>query len=76
MGILTFFVLSLRFSIKTFVVERKSWSFDYLSKYMDFVILGVGVLVVAIPEGLPLAITVSLAYSVKVRTNRLLDPYT
>ncbi len=32
---------------------------------MKFVIIGVTVLVVAVPEGLPLAVTLSLAYSVK-----------
>ena len=38
----------------------------YLSYYVKFVIIGVTVLVVAVPEGLPLAVTLSLAYSVKV----------
>ena len=33
---------------------------------MNFIIIGVTVLVVAVPEGLPLAVTLSLAYSVKV----------
>ena len=37
----------------------------YLSYYVKFVIIGVTVLVVAVPEGLPLAVTLSLAYSVK-----------
>ena len=32
---------------------------------VSFLIIGVTVLVVAIPEGLPLAVTISLAYSVK-----------
>jgi P-type Ca2+ transporter type 2B len=32
---------------------------------VKFVIIGVTVLVVAVPEGLPLAVTLSLAYSVK-----------
>jgi len=31
---------------------------------VDFFIVGITVLVVAIPEGLPLAVTISLAYSV------------
>ena len=35
---------------------------------MNFIIIGVTVLVVAVPEGLPLAVTLSLAYSVKVAT--------
>lgn len=32
---------------------------------LDFFIIGVTVVVVAIPEGLPLSVTLSLAYSVK-----------
>lgn len=32
---------------------------------MDFIVIGITVLVVAIPEGLPLAVTISLAFSVK-----------
>ena len=36
---------------------------------LDYLITGIVVVVVAIPEGLPLAVTISLAYSVK----KLLD---
>ena len=36
-----------------------------MTDYISFVIIGISVLVVAIPEGLPLAITIALAYSVK-----------
>ena len=39
----------------------------YINFYVKFLIIGVTVLVVAVPEGLPLAVTISLAYSVKVR---------
>lgn len=38
---------------------------DYVSNALGFLIIGVTVLVVAIPEGLPLAVTISLAFSVK-----------
>jgi Ca2+-transporting ATPase len=37
-------------------------------KLIDFFILGVTILVVAIPEGLPLAVTISLAYSMQRMT--------
>jgi magnesium-transporting ATPase (P-type) len=36
---------------------------------LRFFILGVTVVVVAIPEGLPLSVTLSLAYSVKKMLN-------
>lgn len=38
----------------------------YIQYFVKFFIIGVTVLVVAVPEGLPLAVTISLAYSVKV----------
>ena len=38
---------------------------DRTGDMLDFVIIGITILVVAIPEGLPLAVTLSLAYSVK-----------
>ena len=37
----------------------------YFSYIVKFIIIGVTVLVVAVPEGLPLAVTISLAFSVK-----------
>jgi P-type Ca2+ transporter type 2B len=44
-----------------------------ISAFVDFIIVGVTVLVIAVPEGLPLAITLSLTYSVKkmMRDNNL-----
>lgn len=36
-----------------------------LLKLLDYLIIGITVVVVAIPEGLPLAVTLSLAFSVK-----------
>ena len=38
---------------------------DALSKWLSYIIVGVAVIVVAIPEGLPLAVMISLAYSIK-----------
>lgn len=36
-----------------------------LAYFVNFIIIGVTVLVIAVPEGLPLAITLALTYSVK-----------
>ena len=35
-------------------------------RIIEYIIIGITVLVVAIPEGLPLAVTLSLAFAVKV----------
>ncbi|OQR83561.1 P-type ATPase (P-ATPase) Superfamily, partial [Achlya hypogyna] len=64
-AIIVFLGLVLRFSIETFAVDKKSWSQSYWQDYLDFFIIGITVLVVAIPEGLPLAVTIALAFSVK-----------
>ncbi|RWS22067.1 plasma membrane calcium-transporting ATPase 2-like protein, partial [Leptotrombidium deliense] len=64
-AVLTVLILILRFVIKTFVFEKKDWSLEYVQYFVKFVIIGVTVLVVAVPEGLPLAVTLALAYSVK-----------
>ena len=45
--------------------QGAEWETHLLQNYVKFVIIGVTVLVVAVPEGLPLAVTLSLAYSVK-----------
>lgn len=37
---------------------------NILSHLLEFFIIGVTIIVVAIPEGLPLAVTIALAYSV------------
>lgn len=63
---LTVVILVIQFCIKTYVVEDSSWKSNHASELVKYFIIGVTVLVVAVPEGLPLAVTLSLAYSVKV----------
>lgn len=62
---MTWLLMSFAFSWDTFVANGSSWSWGYLRVYTDFLISGITVLVVAVPEGLPLAVTLSLAFSVK-----------
>lgn len=38
---------------------------ETLKKFLDYVLVGVAVIVVAVPEGLPLAVMISLAYSIQ-----------
>ncbi|XP_025901921.1 plasma membrane calcium-transporting ATPase 2 isoform X2 [Nothoprocta perdicaria] len=69
MSAITVIILVLYFAIDTFVVNKKPWLPEctpvYVQYFVKFFIIGVTVLVVAVPEGLPLAVTISLAYSVK-----------
>ncbi len=55
--------LLIRFSIER--VLAGSFESKNLVEILNFMIIGVTVVVVAIPEGLPLSVTLSLAFSVK-----------
>jgi magnesium-transporting ATPase (P-type) len=79
-ALLTIHVLFLRFFIERFLnrtfdlfgseVEdldgAKNGMFKrYAEEWIKYLIIGVAIVVVAVPEGLPLAVMISLAYSVK-----------
>lgn len=64
-AVLTTLVLIIRFCIVAYGIKKEHWENSHLQEFVDFFIIGVTVLVVAVPEGLPLAVTISLAYSVK-----------
>ncbi|XP_017962601.1 plasma membrane calcium-transporting ATPase 1 [Drosophila navojoa] len=64
-AVLTVIILIIQFCVKTFVIDEKPWKNTYANNLVKHLIIGVTVLVVAVPEGLPLAVTLSLAYSVK-----------
>eukprot|EP00794_Sanderia_malayensis_P006980 gene6980-7765_t len=66
---ITTFVLILRFCISAYAIDKKAWSNKHLIEFLQAFITGLTIMVVAIPEGLPLAVTIALAYSVK----RMLD---
>ncbi|XP_051271177.1 plasma membrane calcium-transporting ATPase 2 isoform X5 [Dicentrarchus labrax] len=69
MSAITVIILVLFFAIDNFVMQKRPWMPEctpiYIQYFVKFFIIGVTVLVVAVPEGLPLAVTISLAYSVK-----------
>ncbi|KAJ3612335.1 hypothetical protein NHX12_020611 [Muraenolepis orangiensis] len=69
MSAITVLILVVLFMVDTFWVQNLPWVKDctpiYVQFFVKFFIIGVTVLVVAVPEGLPLAVTISLAYSVK-----------
>lgn len=61
-------VLLIRFAIEKGISRDWDTSRD-LTEILNYFILAITVIVVAIPEGLPLAVTLSLAFSVKKMLN-------
>lgn len=64
---ITVFVLFVRFFIET-GIKGFNWGNDigtYLQEWFQYIIIGITIVVVAVPEGLPLAVMISLAYSVR-----------
>lgn len=67
-AVVTFLILLVGFIIKNIVdhvTDNKKWEWNRLSEIVGFIIIAVTIVVVAVPEGLPLAVTMSLAFSVK-----------
>uniref|UniRef100_A0A1I7YE08 Cation_ATPase_N domain-containing protein n=1 Tax=Steinernema glaseri TaxID=37863 RepID=A0A1I7YE08_9BILA len=62
---LTVIILVVRHCITNYAVEGKKFESSDFNYFVSFIIVGVTVLVIAVPEGLPLAITLALTYSVK-----------
>jgi len=62
----TLVALILRFCIERFVIHNLPWKRDYVQDFVSYIVISITIIVVAIPEGLPLAVLISLAYSVKV----------
>ncbi|XP_066997289.2 plasma membrane calcium-transporting ATPase 2 isoform X5 [Anabrus simplex] len=62
---LTVVILIVQFCVEHYVINQEGWRTEHAKQLVKNFIIGVTVLVVAVPEGLPLAVTLSLAYSVK-----------
>uniref|UniRef100_A0A5K3EMK3 Calcium-transporting ATPase n=1 Tax=Mesocestoides corti TaxID=53468 RepID=A0A5K3EMK3_MESCO len=66
LAVVTVVILVVKFCVIEFAEKQESWETGrHLKQLIQFFIIGVTILVVAVPEGLPLAVTLSLAYSVK-----------
>ncbi|XP_052191898.1 calcium-transporting ATPase 4, plasma membrane-type-like isoform X2 [Diospyros lotus] len=69
-AVLTFLVLTTRFLVvKALHHEIKNWSTSDALELLNFFAIAVTILVVAVPEGLPLAVTLSLAFAMKKLMN-------
>jgi magnesium-transporting ATPase (P-type) len=53
-AVLTVAILVIQFCVRTFVIQSNSWKSTYFNDLVKHFIIGVTVLVVAVPEGLPL----------------------
>ncbi|CAD6195436.1 unnamed protein product [Caenorhabditis auriculariae] len=62
---LTVLILIIRHCITHYAINGESFQASDVAYFVNFIIIGVTVLVIAVPEGLPLAITLALTYSVK-----------
>mmetsp|Transcript_22172 Transcript_22172/g.16577 ORF Transcript_22172/g.16577 Transcript_22172/m.16577 type:complete len:123 (-) Transcript_22172:1771-2139(-) len=65
-SILTFMAMTLNLVITTLLDDSSNlFTLDTLSSLVNFLIIAITVIVVAVPEGLPLAVTIALAFSVQ-----------
>lgn len=65
-AILTFMAIVIRLLINIFVQQTVSFmDFRNVTAILNAFILAITVIVVAVPEGLPLAVTIALAFSVQ-----------
>ncbi len=63
-AVLTFIALAINAFLSRILSNQKIFSMSITNSLIDAVILSITIVVVAVPEGLPLAVTLSLAYSV------------
>ena len=68
-AVVTFIALSIQLIIEYFTTNDMQ-IIDIVNKLLKILILCVSIIVVAIPEGLPLAVTLSLAFSIKKLMDR------
>ncbi|KAL8098298.1 calcium-transporting ATPase 4, plasma membrane-type-like [Apium graveolens] len=69
-AVLTFFVMTTRFIVvKSLNNEIYKWSMSDALNLLNFFAIAVTILVVAVPEGLPLAVTLSLAFAMQKLMN-------
>lgn len=69
-ALMTFLVMTGRFLAGKIAHHKMTdWSLQDASKFLDFFATAVIIIVVAVPEGLPLAVTLSLAFAMKKLMN-------
>lgn len=67
-ALLTLHILYIRFFIEAIALRSMDFheeGIEYIKEWLRFFMLGVTIIVVGVPEGLPLAVMMSLAFAVK-----------
>lgn len=64
-AVLTFLALFLKWGYHRFVATDLGWEWSEASEIVEFIIISITIVAVAVPEGLPLSVTISLAYSMQ-----------
>jgi len=70
-ALLTFIAITIKCVVEVAKDDEKNFDFDFVTDLFNGLIIAITVIVVAVPEGLPLAVTISLAYSV----NKMADEH-
>jgi magnesium-transporting ATPase (P-type) len=65
-ALLTFIILLSRMLIFELAIKKNKWTNSYVKYILGYLIQAITVIVVAVPEGLPLAVTLALAFAVQV----------
>lgn len=72
LGVLVAVIIILRFSIQTYSVDNKSYDEGHWIEFVQAIILGIVIIIIAEPEGLTLAVTITLSYCIdKMHANNI-----
>ncbi len=63
-AILTFIAIVISTLVKTVKDDKRNFDMQFVTDVCNGLVIAITVVVVAVPEGLPLAVTISLAFSV------------
>ena len=63
----TFIILCIRLFVEELGVKQNPWKNAYFKYILSYLVQALTVIVVAVPEGLPLAVTLALSFAVRVR---------
>lgn len=73
LGVLVAVIIIMRFSIQTYSVDNKSYDESHWIEFVQAIILGIVIIIIAEPEGLTLAVTISLSYCIeKMHANKIM----